>query len=222
MVTRCRRTTPGCDVERVHALWVVALVSELTPLLAVLRRPRLKSHRLCVGDVAGRRIALLRAGVGPDAAERRTRSALDVVHPNEVWSIGSCGALADDLAVGDLLTAHTVRSPAGHLFETTPVDGIPSTTVHTVRRPVFTANHRAAVASTGAAACEMEASGVVRAADHRVPVRVLKVVSDQAGAAPDPAIDSHKAIAMAHFHVRVERLMRTRVAPTLVARLAHT
>ena len=60
----------------VDALWVAALVSEVAPLVGLLERPRLLSHRLCVGRVGDRRVAVLRCGVGPERAERRTREAL--------------------------------------------------------------------------------------------------------------------------------------------------
>jgi len=201
--------------EAVDALWVVALVSELTPLLALLKQPRLRSHRLCVGQVQHHRVAILRCGLGPSVAAQRTRAALERIQPRSVWSVGSCGALTDQLPVGTCLTANRLVSPSGATLPVTPVRELPTHTLHTVTRPVFTPEARRASRQTGAAACEMEAAGVARAVGDRCPVYVVKVVSDLAGGAPDPAIDAVRAVAMARFHVRVEGLMRSEVAPHL-------
>lgn len=201
--------------EEVDALWVVALVSELTPLLALLHQPRLRSHRLCVGQIQHLRVALLRCGVGPTAAEARTRAALARLRPRSVWSVGSCGALKDQLSVGTCLTAHRLVAPCGGSIPVCPVQDLPSYTLHTVTRPVFTPEARRASRQTGATACEMEAAGVARAVGDRCPLFVVKVVSDLAGGAPDPAIDAVRAVAMARFHLRVEGLMRREVAPQL-------
>lgn len=225
MATASPRTTPGSEVDRpprVDALWVVALVSELTPLLALLHRPRLLSHRLCVGRMGRHRVAIVRAGVGPDAAHRRTLHALQRIQPRSVWSIGSCGALVDELKVGDVVTAQSVRTPAGDTRSVHPVAGLSLHVVQTVERPVFTPDHRNRVQATGATICEMECAGVVQAIAQRWPVHVVKVVSDHAGGTPDPAIDAHRAVAMARFHLRVERLMRQVVAPRLAPLLDRT
>ena len=197
--------------RRVDTLWVAALVSEVAPLVALLKRPRLVSHRLCVGELDGRTVAVLRCGVGPERARRRTQEALSLVEAAQVWSLGSCGALMDDLAVGDVITADRVLY-GQQVMRVSPVADVRSGAVLTVDAPIFTAQRRQAVAHLGAAVCEMEAASVV--ACHR-DVRVLKVVSDRAGAEPDVVFDGARAIAVARFHLRVERLMRTRLLPVL-------
>ena len=197
----------------VDDLWVAALVSEVAPLVAALSRPRLLSHRLCVGGLDGRTVAVLRCGVGPQRARSGTRNALKRVSAREVWSLGSCGALVDDLKVGDLVTADWVLH-LSRLQPADPVDGVRVGRVLTVDAPIFTAARRLEVARLGALVCEMEAAGVADAAEGK-RVRVLKVVSDRAGAEPDAAIDGVRAVAMARFHVRVERLMRTCLLPAL-------
>jgi len=179
--------------------------------VAVLQRPRLLSHRLCVGGLDGRRIAVLRCGVGPQRAEGRTRRALQKVAPAEVWTVGSCGALSDMLAVGDLVTADEVVFKERR-YRLRPVPGLTCGRLLTVDAPIFSPDKRREVAPIGAIACEMEAAGV--AACHP-DLRVLKVVSDRAGAEPDVVIDGVRAVAMARFHVRVERLVRTRLLPVL-------
>ena len=197
--------------EGVDALWVAALVSEVAPLVAALGRPRLLSHRLCVGDLGAHRVAVLRCGVGPQRAKTRTQEALSLVSPVRIWSLGSCGALTDDLAVGDVVTGDSVLYE-GRRWAVSPVPDVRRGAVLTVDAPIFSAERRRAVAHLGALVCEMEAASVV--ACHP-DARVLKVVSDRAGAEPDVVFDSVRAIAVARFHVRVERLVRTRLLPIL-------
>ena len=48
--------------EPVDALFCIAIVSELAPMLSLLHRVRLRSHRLCVGRIANYRVAVLRCG----------------------------------------------------------------------------------------------------------------------------------------------------------------
>jgi nucleoside phosphorylase len=205
--------------EAVDALLCIALVSELAPILGQLHAVQLRSHRLCVGRIGELRVGVLRCGVGPDASFRRTRAALTALHPRSVWSVGSCGAVVDDLPVGTLLTSRLVRGPGGHAHAVDPVPDFRAVPIQTVARPVFTLAHRDEVARTGAVVCEMEAAAVARAVGGRVPVHVWKVVSDKAGGEPDPALIAGQAVAMARFHARVERLVRTRVAPKLMSAL---
>ena len=117
----------------------------------------------------------------------------------------------DELTVGDVITGDCVLYD-GHRWELSPVSDVRRGTVLTVDAPIFTAHRRRAAAQLGAVVCEMEAASVV--ACH-ADVRVLKVVSDRAGAEPDVVIDGARAIAVALFHVRVERLVRTRLLPVL-------
>ena len=195
----------------VDALWVAALVSEVAPLVRLLEQPRLLSHRLCVGRLGDRRIAVLRCGVGPERAERRTREALARLEASTVWSLGSCGALVDDLSVGEVVTADAAMG-LGRRWELPPVDGLRRGTVLTVDTPIFDADRRAAAADLGALVCEMEAAAVVTCHPR---VRVLKVVSDRAGAEPDVVFARPRALAVARFHRRVERIMREALLPVL-------
>jgi len=208
--------------EPVDALLCIAIVAELAPVLSLLHRFRLRSHRLGVGYLADVRVAVLRSGVGPAAAERRTRATLERIIPRSVWSVGSCGALVDTLAVGTVVTATSVLSSKQVPHAVSPVADLPSVVVHTVERPVFDPDRRAQVAQSGAQVCEMEAAGVVRAVGGRCPVHLLKIVSDQAGGTPDPAVALGSARAQALFHTRVEHLMRTVVAPQLALRVRST
>lgn len=201
----------------VDALWVVAMVAELAPLVSMLERPRLLSTRLAVGRVGPQAVGLLRCGVGPERAARRTWDALQKVRPGRVLSVGSCGALVDGLSVGAAVTASVVTGPGGETYAVTPVEGLPVLSLVTVKEPVWTASVRSRLASSGHGVCEMEAAGVVRAVAGVVPVSVLKVVSDHAGGVVDPALDLRGgAPAVARFMARVEGLMRAEVVPLLV------
>ena len=160
--------------------------------------------------------------MGPAAAGRRTAAALKQLRPRSVWSIGSCGAITDDLELGTVVTSRSVLSPDGRAWPAHPVPTLPSVLVQTVEQPVFTEAHRARVASSGAAICEMEASAVLQAVNDRCPVHLVKVVSDRAGGEPDPALLVGSTRAKVRFHQRVERLMRAFVMPRLVHQLQAT
>lgn len=214
MFERTRRPEP------VDALFCVAIVSELAPILSLLHGLRLRSHRLCVGGIGQHRVAVLRCGVGPEPSERRARAALERISPRTVWSIGSCGALVDTLPVGAVVTAREVRAPDSERLTVSPVPGLPQAMVHTVARPVMDAEHRSRLARTGARVCEMEAASIARAAGGRCPVHLVKVVSDLAGGTPDPAMVPRSKRAQALFHQRVEQLMRTVVVPQIAGQLS--
>ena len=56
---------------------------------------------------------VLRAGVGPDRAERGVRWALDVVRPTVIASTGCAGALASGIGIGDVVVADAVVDGTG-------------------------------------------------------------------------------------------------------------
>ncbi|MCP4809410.1 MAG: hypothetical protein GY913_18525 [Proteobacteria bacterium] len=161
--------------------WLLAgaLAAETLPLIQRVRRVRMLSHRLIEGELGGEQVAVLRVGVGPDKAERRTREAVQRWRPSHVVSFGTCGAISDDLPVGSVVGAASVRisesvSPADVL------PGLRGVNLITVRRAVASASWRDELAAQGVHVCEMEASGV-RAASRGLEFHAVKVVSDLAG-----------------------------------------
>ncbi len=198
---------------RIDHLVVAALVSEWTPLVRALQEPRALSHRSVVGRVGDKAVLVMRCGVGPEKAASRTRATIDEHVVSQVWSVGSCGAVAPGRAIGDVVTASSVTTLRGDNWTVPPVTAQPPVRLCTVEAPVFDILARTAVSQTGATVVEMEAAGVLCAAAG-VPVSILKVVSDLAGAEPrDPVLVG--PLGKARFHRRVERLVHEHLGPAL-------
>lgn len=197
-------------------LLVGALGVETAPLLELLERPRPVSPRLVVGRLHGREVGVLTCGVGPDKAQARTAAALARWRPDRVVNLGTCGALTDAHRIGDVVHVGEV---IGH----GPVEalGAPAVALVTVRAGVWDPLTREALAAEGAAVCEMEAQGVLRASELAgVRAHIAKVVSDKAGGEDDPAIPAARRaqarpgpVDVAVFKARALRLSRRHLAP---------
>ena len=204
-------------MSAVRWLLVGALGVETLPVLRRLRGARARGARLVTGRLGGAEVAVLTCGVGPIRAERRTAEALAGFPAEAVVSLGTCGALVDELPIGSLVTAGALfreETPAGRLRA---APGIREVGLTTVSEVVWSTARRSRLATLGAAVCEMEAAGVARAAQGRA-VYAVKVVSDQAGGAPDPALASPSAVtpaAVALFKLRALRLSERTLAPAL-------
>jgi len=68
------------------------------------------------GNISGRRVILVKSGIGPDRAERAARRLLEESDLEALLSIGYTGGVVDDLRTGDLVIADEVLS----------LDGMPS------------------------------------------------------------------------------------------------
>ncbi len=93
-------------------LLVAALHAESLPLVRRLRDARPLSPRLVAGRLGHRHVAVLTSGVGPDKARARTVEALKAWPCGQILSFGTCGALADDLPVGTLVSPCALRHEA--------------------------------------------------------------------------------------------------------------
>ncbi|MFB7150219.1 phosphorylase family protein [Streptomyces virginiae] len=136
---------------------------------------------------------LLRTGMGPRAAERAVRRALDRPGTDRaaVLATGFCAGLVPGMSPGDLVVAEETRDPRG----TVPCTGTallaealaraaPGRTVHT--GPLTGSDHvvrgqeRAHLRATGAVAVDMESAATlwaaVRGADR--PVAAVRVIVD--------------------------------------------
>lgn len=137
------------------------------------------------GELNGKRLFLVANGPGPDLAAKAADVALARMSPDAVISTGCCGALEPGLAAGDIFVAHSVRS--GESCYPASLQHI-GTTVHrtgdlvSVSKVAGTVEEKARLASTGAAAVEMEAAAVARAAVRAgVPFYCIRAVLDCAG-----------------------------------------
>ncbi|WP_037634141.1 1-hydroxy-2-methyl-2-butenyl 4-diphosphate reductase [Streptomyces erythrochromogenes] len=136
---------------------------------------------------------LLRTGMGPRAAERALRRALDRPGAERaaVLATGFCAGLLPGMNPGDLVVAEEIRDPRG----TVPCTGtallaealaraVPGRTVHT--GPLTGSDHvvrgqeRAHLRATGAVAVDMESAATlwaaVRGGDR--PVAAVRVIVD--------------------------------------------
>jgi len=197
---------------------VGALHAEVLPLIWRLDRPRVVDRNLVTGLLAGRRVGVLRCGVGPERAERRTARVLADHDAARVLSLGTCGALIDDLVIGDIVCADRLFENTEPLAAPVPLGTARRLAATTVSAIVDSPAARERLAQAGAGICEMEAAAVSRAAGTR-PVTVLKVVSDRAGAGTDPAFSGPRPVAMARMNLRALRLSRDRLTPAVIALL---
>ncbi len=201
-----------------RVLWVAAMHAEALALTGVLSGLRVRGGG-AEGRVGAHHVRLVRLGVGPRRGRERTAAALDGWAPDLVLNLGTCGALVDELKRGDVLHGAALLGQGGR-SELLPLSGRAMAIV-TVRRPVVQREERARLAALGAQACEMEADGVRAAcAERGVPLFVVKVVSDQAGAEPDAALPVGAGrlpllLATARFSTRAFQLVRQHLAPQL-------
>jgi adenosylhomocysteine nucleosidase len=135
------------------------------------------------------------AGVGARCAASAVDAALAGFPADAVVSAGFCGALDDELEVGDVVVGSAVTA-GGRTFEARTVE---STRPHrtggivSIDHVAQTAAEKAKLRATGAIAVEMEAGGVAeRAASRGLPFYCVKAVTDLAS--EDMANDLNSAL----------------------------
>lgn len=171
---------------------VAALSVEIGSLLDRLSRVRKYAgprHTIIEGEVAGKVVALIVAGLGREAARRGAQLLLDGHRPRWVVSAGFGGALDPDLARYDIVLADEVLDLEGHRFGidvAVPSEGqgsrVRSGRLLTVDRIVRTAAEKAELRRRFEAdLVDMETSGAAALCSER-PVRFLsiRVISDEA------------------------------------------
>ena len=213
--------------------WLIigALEVEIRPLLWQLKNVQTIGPNLKQGlhpDDPNTEVAVLRCGIGPTKAGVRSTTALPLINPDAVVSIGTCGALIDSLSIGDICSIRSTQRDVGPP-ETIPTLGIFSPrALTTVVAPCWTASKRAELAASGAEVVEMEAAAVrdaVRDFNPKLQTYVLKVVSDQAGAQPDPVVGAgtlKRPLQIARFKYRALQLSRNKLVPALLPLLVST
>ena len=127
---------------------------------------------------------LAAGGVGVKCAAAAAEKGIAEFRPDAVVSTGFCGALAPELAVGDIVVATEVLGgdqhyPAAPLASARPHH---QGAVRTSFRVAQTVDERRTLRATGAIAVDMEASAVAASAcAHSLPFYCVKVVTDLAG-----------------------------------------
>lgn len=170
---------------------VAAMVQELGPL-----RRRL-GLRPVAGDVAhlyegtsgGRRIVGVVTSMGTAAATDVTSAVLDRYDVDHLLAIGIAGAVAEDLAIGELLAPAAVEvEHTGERLDHAPLGGVaPRGTLLSTDRLHNTPEALAELRARDVVAVDMETAAIALVADARgVPWSVLRAISDRAG---DPLVD---------------------------------
>jgi len=194
-----------------------ALRAEVGPLIDQLDGRERIGRRLVRGHLDGVLLAVLRCGVGPERAQERTTAAVKRWAPERVLSIGTCGSLTDELAVGDVVSASEVSLEGGGVVPSAPLLHPRSASLVTVASVVWDATRRDALRAAGHHVCDMEAAGVGRAAGP-CPFSALKVVSDLAGR---DAPRRPRPIDIAAFQLLARRLSERALVPALRQALAR-
>jgi nucleoside phosphorylase len=132
------------------------------------------------GKWNGRDVAAIANGAG---AERAFAAVVLAGEVSAVCNIGFCGALDEDLRVGDVFVATEIRNGA-QTYEAVSPKGpaAASGTVASIDHVAETAEEKRKLRASGASVVEMEAAGAAgAAADMGVPFYCVRVVSDLAG-----------------------------------------
>jgi adenosylhomocysteine nucleosidase len=184
---------------------VFALGMEAYPFLRrveVTQRWRRGSATYRTAFFEGRRLVAVKCGIGPAKAQTALRGL--ETKPSAILSVGTAGALAEDLRVGDLIVAsqtlmggggaHPLPCSTGlqeRLIQACEKEGLRFTdrSLITVPKPVFRTEDRLKLhATTGAVAVDMESHVLnLQARELGVPFACLRVISDDIHAASPPS-----------------------------------
>ena len=141
---------------------IFALFWELRPLARKMGIPFFKtlSRRIIAKDGA---IALIKCGMGRENAKKAAKRIIRDFHPEVIVSAGFCGALAEDLKIGDIVTSDLSD---GKIF-CSP-------------RPLLTYSEKlSAYRDHGAVVVDMESEGVrIVSGKYNIPCIAIKAVSD--------------------------------------------
>lgn len=190
-------------IDQVEIGVVVALALEAAPLrdrLAGAIRLRAADHRITVGSLGGRSIAVIEGGVGRIAAQRATQVLIDGHRPQRIIAAGLCGGLAPAITRATVITPHSIgRAGTGEIRRLprlppdsgAPPDATTGLLVTTETMVVSPADKRALHDASGAVAVDMESWWIADvAARAGLPCHVVRSVSDAAGDAIAPDVAS--------------------------------
>ena len=149
-------------------------------------RPLVSGWRVAEKEYSGRRFRFFEegetvvvcGGIGAEAARRAAEAVILFFSPALIYSAGFAGALDGTLKVGDVLQPkRVVNARDGSSAVVEGGEGV-LVTFSSVADPAQKAKLRE---SFGAAAVDMEASAVARAAEtHGISFAVIKAISDEA------------------------------------------
>ena len=158
-----------------------------------------------------REMIMVLTGVGPDRAFRAAGRLLEENDVRCLLNAGAAGALAPEYVPGDIFQVSTVEDAWGAVMKASPLGEFRTATLLTRNRAVLAARERLEL-SARAGLVDMEASGIVRAADERgVPLHIFKIVSDghEQGSVPSVILN------MIRYRKSLARFVADRVIPLL-------
>lgn len=189
----------AADVGIVAAMSIE--VGFLTDRLAKVRKYSGPRHAIIEGEVAGKVVAIVIAGIGREAARRGAEILLDGHRPRWIVSAGFAGALDPALARYAIVLPNEVIDLDGHRYAIdvdvppAPPDGEPGPRIATGRlltvdRLIATAAEKAEIRRRHAAdLVDMETSSVAGVCGARgVRFLSIRVISDEAGADLPPEV----------------------------------
>ena len=177
-----------CEVAVVFALDIEAAgLEELLDEPATIRGHGFSAR---LGEMAGRRVVVIRSGPGRKAARRATEAAIDGHRPRWVISAGFAGALRPEVERGDIVLADRLMDGEGFCMDMdrtgVPAELSEGRRVHVgpflaVERIVCRPERKRELAQEhGALAVDMESLAVAEVCQRRgVPVLAVRAVTDR-------------------------------------------
>jgi nucleoside phosphorylase len=135
-------------------------------------------------EMNGREVLLAANGAGAARAAAVVETAHGAGRLDLICSMGFCGALEDDMRIGDIFVAERVQADGVDFPAAKPETVRPhhSGVLASIDRVAQTADEKAALHRRGASAVEMEAAGAAaKAAGYGLPFYCVRSVTDLAG-----------------------------------------
>ncbi|MCP4378236.1 MAG: UbiA family prenyltransferase [bacterium] len=159
---------------------ILATQGESDELIALLGAKRLQDQPFATFGFEGGLIII--SGMGPENATRASEYLIDHHAPRAIVNLGICGALNNDMQVGEVYRILTAADAGGTQSpcRSGPWSPLPSARLASVSEPVFQPDRRAEL-GTIADLVDMEGAAISAVCDKRnVPCYMLKGVSDLA------------------------------------------
>jgi nucleoside phosphorylase len=135
-------------------------------------------------EMNGREVLLAANGAGAARAAAVVEAAHAAGRLDLICSMGFCGALENEMRIGDIFVAERVQAD-GAAFATAKPETVRvhhSGVLASIDHVAQTADEKAALRRSGASAVEMEAAGAAaRAAGYGLPFYCIRSVTDLAG-----------------------------------------
>lgn len=132
----------------------------------------------------GREVLLAANGAGAARAAAAVEAAHAAGNLDLICSMGFCGALEDNMRIGDIFVAERVQADGAEYAAAKPETSRPHHTgvLASIHHVAQTADEKAALRRRGASAVEMEAAGAAAtAAGFGLPFYCVRSVTDLAG-----------------------------------------